>query len=185
MTPAAEAKNITISSEFTSDGELTIIADPDRLQQIIWNLLSNAVKFTPKNGRVFARVRREGSHVCIHISDTGEGIRPELLAAIFEPFHQADASTTRRHGGLGLGLAIVKQLVTAHGGTVRATSDGLGNGATFVVQLPARATAPAVLRAPHPLVSLDLAQLAASGGAPRLDGLELLVIDDEQDVLAW
>ena len=93
---------------------------------------------------VAVRVNREGSDVYIRVTDNGEGIRPAVLPVIFERFQQADASTTRRHGGLGLGLAIVKQLVAAHGGQVSADSAGPGLGATFVVQLPARSVASAV-----------------------------------------
>jgi signal transduction histidine kinase len=85
---------------------------------------------------------REGSDVWIRVRDNGEGIRPDILPVIFEPFRQADASTTRRHGGLGLGLAIVRQLVLAHGGSVNAESNGAGQGATFIVRLPARPSSP-------------------------------------------
>ncbi|HYQ14315.1 MAG TPA: GAF domain-containing protein, partial [Polyangiaceae bacterium] len=121
ITPAAEAKGISLVTEIGPE-PLTITADADRLQQIIWNLLSNSVKFTPKDGHVLLRLQREGSDVCVQVKDNGEGIRRELLTAIFEPFQQADSSTTRRHGGLGLGLSIVKQLVVAHGGSVEAES---------------------------------------------------------------
>jgi CheY-like chemotaxis protein len=159
-----------------------ITADADRMQQIVWNLLSNAVKFTPKGGQVSVRVYRDGSDVCIRVGDNGEGIRPEVMPLIFEPFRQADASTTRLHGGLGLGLAIVKQLVSAHGGSVRATSGGQGKGATFVVQLPARSVVPAVSRAARSTASMEAARAAKNG--PRIDGLRLLVIDDEPDALA-
>src|SRR5581483_493262 len=113
------AKQIAMTAQ-VPDGSLTIVADADRTQQIVWNLLSNAVKFTPKGGRVSVTAAREESDVCIRVSDTGEGIRPAVLPHICEAFRQGDASTTRRHRGLGLGLAIVKQLVTAHGGSVRA-----------------------------------------------------------------
>jgi CheY-like chemotaxis protein len=113
--------------------------------------------------------------VAITVSDNGEGIRPEVLPVIFEPFQQADASTTRRHGGLGLGLAIVKQLVVAHGGSVSARSDGPGRGATFVVRLPARQAIAAPGRAAVASTS------PASEPPPRLDGLRLLVVDDEAD----
>jgi PAS domain S-box-containing protein len=182
VTPAAEAKEIAIAFEET-DEALTITADPDRLQQIVWNLLSNAVKFTPKGGAVSLRSERKGSHVCISVADTGEGVRPDVLPIIFEPFQQADASTTRRHGGLGLGLAIVKQLVTAHGGTVSVASAGLGKGATFTVDIPARSAVQAVDRAAR---STAQAEIPAAGGAapPRLDGLRVLVVDDEADALA-
>ena len=113
-----------------------VSGDPNRLQQVFWNLLNNAIKFTPKEGRIQVLLERVDSHVEVSIIDTGEGISPELLPYIFERFKQADASTTRRHGGLGLGLAIVKQLVESHGGSVRATSAGIGRGATFIVSLP-------------------------------------------------
>jgi CheY-like chemotaxis protein len=115
------------------------------------------------------------------VSDTGEGIRREVLPRVFERFQQADASTTRRHGGLGLGLAIVKQLVAAHGGTVGAESDGEGKGATFTVRLPARSAVPAVSsRVPRGAGPLK-APTPATMEAPRLDGLRLLVVDDEED----
>jgi signal transduction histidine kinase len=102
VTPAAEAKTIHTSID-VPDESLTIAADADRLQQIVWNLLSNAVKFMPKGGHVEVRAHRDGSDVCICVTDSGEGIRREVLPLVFEPFQQADASITRRHGGLGLG----------------------------------------------------------------------------------
>jgi PAS domain S-box-containing protein len=113
-----------------------VTGDPNRLQQVFWNLLSNAIKFTPKGGRVQALLERVDSHVEVSIIDTGEGISPEFLPYVFDRFKQADASTTRRHGGLGLGLAIVKQLVELHGGSVRVKSSGTGKGASFIVSLP-------------------------------------------------
>jgi PAS domain S-box-containing protein len=171
VTPAAAAKRIAISAS-VEDRSLTIVADMERLQQVVWNLLTNAVKFTPKDGEVSLRAYREGSEICISVRDTGEGIRPEALPLVFEPFQQADASTTRRHGGLGLGLAIVKHIVTAHGGTVHADSDGEGKGATFVVRLPARSAVPALGARATP---------AGARPSPRLDGLRILVIDDEED----
>jgi CheY-like chemotaxis protein len=161
---------------------LTITADAARLQQIIWNLLSNAVKFTPKGGRVALSVGLLGSDVCLEVTDSGEGIRPELLGVIFDTFKQADASTTRRHGGLGLGLSIVKQLVLAHGGSVRAASDGPGTGATFSVRLPARSAVPAVTAALGTPAETTLAS-SVEAPMPRLDGLRVLVVDDERDAL--
>jgi signal transduction histidine kinase len=101
-----------------------------------WNLLSNAIKFTPAGGRVALRVSRELRHISIEISDTGEGIRPELLPHVFERFRKGESVVARRHGGLGLGLRLVEQLVRMHGGEVTASSDGEGQGATFVVRLP-------------------------------------------------
>jgi PAS domain S-box-containing protein len=181
VTPAAQAKEIEIRPD-TVDASLTITADGGRMQQIVWNLLSNAVKFTPRGGVVTVDAGRDGSDVLVRVRDTGEGIPPEALRIIFEPFQQADASTTRRHGGLGLGLSIVRQIVAAHGGTVRASSEGPGKGATFEVRLPARSALPAVTRPVRPLPSVEGAP--APQGSPRIDGLRLLVIDDEQDALA-
>ncbi|MGA7121938.1 MAG: ATP-binding protein [Polyangiaceae bacterium] len=181
VTPAAEAKNIAISID-VPDRSLTIVADADRLQQIVWNLLSNAVKFTPKGGQVTVRAHREGSEVRIHVSDTGEGIPRDALPIVFQPFQQADSSTTRRHGGLGLGLAIVAQLVAAHGGTAEAQSEGEGRGATFIVRLPARSALPAISRAAPSSGAMERAASAVDR-VPRLDGLRLLVVDDEEDAL--
>ncbi|MFP2931514.1 PAS domain S-box protein, partial [Pyxidicoccus sp. 3LG] len=132
--PAAEARNIRLQAAL--DSTSSVMGDAMRLQQVVWNLLSNAVKFTPKGGRVQVFVERRDSSVDISIADTGEGIPPEFLPHVFERFRQADASSTRRMGGLGLGLSIVKHLVEAHGGTVHASSEGVGRGATFVVTLP-------------------------------------------------
>jgi len=182
ITPAAEAKGISVVVEAV-DERSTITADANRLQQIIWNLLSNAVKFTAKDGSVLLRVYREGSDVCISVKDDGEGIRPELLQAIFEPFQQADSSTTRRHGGLGLGLSIVKQLIAAHGGSVRAESDGPGKGATFTVRLPVRAVSDRGDDS-NPSASTEYDPLVATAHHARLDGLRVLVIDDEPDARA-
>ena len=178
--PAAEAKEIAIVDARIAVGpRMTILADADRLQQIFWNLLTNALKFTPKGGIVEVSAERAGSEVTIAVVDSGEGIEPEALPFVFDLFRQADSSTTRRHGGLGLGLTLVRQLTTAHGGVVSAASTGPGQGATFTVRLPARAMAPAILastrRAPT---------RSDAGGADislRLDGLVILVVDDEED----
>ncbi|MBV9946497.1 MAG: response regulator, partial [Myxococcales bacterium] len=179
IAPAAEAKQIGIRSDL--DPRVTIAADGDRLQQVVWNLLSNAVKFTPKGGSVEIAMYREGPEVCIRVSDTGEGIPRDALPIIFEPFRQADASTTRKHGGLGLGLAIVRQLVAAHGGTIRAESDGPGMGATFVAAFPAGGAvsigAGSAAESPAP----GATTMGATKEAPRLEGLRVLVVDDEED----
>jgi PAS domain S-box-containing protein len=114
----------------------TISGDPNRLQQVFWNLLNNAIKFTPKDGKIHVRLERLNSYLEVSVIDTGEGIAPEFLPYVFDRFRQGDASTCRRHGGLGLGLAIVKQLVELHRGNVCAKSDGIGQGATFIVRLP-------------------------------------------------
>ncbi len=180
--PAAEAKGVRLVVDIDpSIGHTT--ADPDRLQQIIWNLLTNAIRFTPRAGRVTITCDRVGSQIKITVSDTGVGLAAEELPYIFERFKQVDSSTTRAHGGLGLGLAIVRHLVEAHGGTVRATSSGLGHGATFAVHLPIAA----VTVSPRS-VSTTGAGTAASAPATdemptTLNGLRLLIVDDDADSL--
>lgn len=133
--PAANARGIDLQVMLEPNVGL-VMADPDRLQQILWNLLSNAVKFTGKGGRVDVRLGRVGSNVNITVSDTGKGISPEFLPYVFDRFRQADSSVSRMHGGLGLGLAIVRHLVELHGGDTKAESAGEGLGATFTVTLP-------------------------------------------------
>jgi signal transduction histidine kinase len=117
---------------------MLVTGDAERLQQVFSNLLSNAIKFTPKGGSVSVRTLVTEQKVKILVTDTGQGIEPGFLPQIFEPFRQADGSSTRRHGGLDLGLAIVKRLVEVHGGQIHAASDGLGMGATFMIELPLR-----------------------------------------------
>jgi CheY-like chemotaxis protein len=133
--PAADARDIRLQVVIDSPGA-SVNGDPGRLQQVMWNLLSNAVKFTPKGGRVQISVQRVNSHVEIMVSDTGEGIRADLLPYIFDRLRQGDSSASRPHGGLGIGLALVRHLVELHGGSVFAESPGEGQGATFVVKLP-------------------------------------------------
>jgi PAS domain S-box-containing protein len=154
-----------------------VTGDPNRLQQVFWNLLSNAIKFTPKGGRVQVLLERVDSHLEVSIIDTGEGIAPEFLPYIFDRFQQADASTTRRHGGLGLGLAIVKQLVELHGGSVRVKSSGTGKGATFIVSLPMTVLHPLQERGHPQSKPRDLPSVPAIS----LNNVSVLVIDDELD----
>jgi signal transduction histidine kinase len=176
--PAADAKQVALAVEIAPDVGV-IDADAGRLQQIAWNLLSNAIKFTPKGGHVGVSARRTRSSVVIQVSDDGQGVRAEFLPHLFEPFRQADGSTTRRHGGLGLGLAIVKQLVDAHGGTITAHSEGEGRGASFTVELVARAVSEA------PRERWAGATSTARASSPprdiRLDGVRLLIVDDDED----
>jgi PAS domain S-box-containing protein len=169
LRPAAAARQVKLVEHIAPDlGELEGVFD--RLQQIVWNLVSNAVKFSATGGTVEITAGRAGPHVSVSVRDTGKGIAPEYLSTIFERFRQVDSSTTRQHAGLGLGLAIVKYLVEAHGGTVSAESAGIGQGATFTVLLPARATSKAEpLAAPVPL------------DANQLRGVHLLIVDDDDD----
>lgn len=134
VTPSARAKCITISTVVEGHPQ-TLRADATRLEQVAWNLLSNAIKFTPENGSIRVALRWTESRLEIAVTDTGEGIGPDLLPHIFDPFRQGHASGARK-GGLGLGLSIVKSLVELHGGAVRAESGGTGAGATFIIELP-------------------------------------------------
>ncbi|WP_437318105.1 PAS domain-containing protein [Sorangium sp. So ce385] len=180
VAPSAEAKGIQIE-KISSPAVGVTRGDPSRLQQVVWNLLSNAIKFTPEGGRVQVQVSRAGDHVEITVSDTGEGIKPEFLPHVFERFRQADASTTRRHGGLGLGLAIVKNLVELHGGAVRATSAGVGKGTTFTVELPLGvAHAPAEGGTDGPEVDAR-ASIDDIGELSDLSGISVLFVDDALD----
>lgn len=176
--PAAEAKEISIECKF--DPELgVVVGDTNRLQQVVWNLLSNAVKFTSKGGRVDVQLERIESYVQIRVSDTGAGIAAEFLPHVFERFRQADSSRTRSHGGLGLGLAIVRHLVELHGGTVSAESLGIGQGATFIVNLPMKAVYVEANTAEALSSYMDAQQ--TNNYLPRLDDLRVLIVDDEAD----
>ena len=123
--PTLLAKNIRLEKSI-GPGVDHVNGDPGRLQQVLWNLLTNAIKFTPKGGTIQVLGEQVQSHVEISVTDSGEGIAAEFLPQLFERFTQADASTTRNHGGLGLGLSIVRHLVEMHGGTIHAESPGVG-----------------------------------------------------------
>jgi len=139
--PAADAKGILIT---TAIGDVPpIVADRDRLQQVMWNLLSNAIKFTPKDGQVRVEVRVCSGDVIITVADSGQGIEPSFLPHVFERFTQEDSSLGRRHGGLGLGMAIVRHIVELHGGSVSVASAGKDRGALFTVSLPVALRTPA------------------------------------------
>jgi CheY-like chemotaxis protein/anti-sigma regulatory factor (Ser/Thr protein kinase) len=177
--PAAEAKSIRLQPVIDT-GVSMISGDPDRLQQVLWNLLSNAVTYSGVGGRVYVRLRRVNSHVEIDVTDNGNGISAEFLPFVFDRFRQADNSATRKHGGLGLGLAITRHLVEMHGGTIRASSGGEGKGSTFTVCLPLSAvqdeSAPRV-----PAPRLHVEDESAQRPLQSLEGLRVLVVDDEPD----
>jgi CheY-like chemotaxis protein/anti-sigma regulatory factor (Ser/Thr protein kinase) len=161
-------------------GTVTVAGDPVRLQQVVWNLLSNAIKFTPRGGRVQIKLERVNSHIEISVSDTGPGIAPEFLPHVFDRFRQADQQTTRQYGGMGLGLSIVRHIVELHGGTVKAESEGLGQGSIFTVMLPVASVyqvEDAGVRV-HPAAREMLPNYEFS---ERLDGLNILIVEDEQD----
>jgi PAS domain S-box-containing protein len=179
--PAAQAKDIRL--QYILDvGPILISGDPARLQQVVWNLLSNAIKFTPRAGRVQIQLEVVDAHVEISVTDNGVGIASDVLPHVFDRFRQADSSSTRAHGGLGLGLAIVRHLVELHGGVVEARSEGLGKGSVFTVKLP-----PVALHSAHDDDS-ETRSVAQPGNmrretadAPQLDGLFVLVVDDQED----
>lgn len=174
--PSADAKGIQIDMRL--DPEKCIVSgDSTRLQQVLSNLLSNAFKFTPKGGRVEVRLECINSSVQITVSDTGRGISPVFLPYIFDRFRQADSTSKRSHGGLGLGLAIVHHLVELHGGTVTAHSDGEGSGATFLVRLPL-ITAQMEANGLEKVYPTDT-DVVTFDSLPSLEGLRVLVVDDE------
>ena len=177
--PAATARNVQLDAHLDHSAGM-VLGDPSRLQQVVWNLLSNSIKFTPHGGRVDVSLARDGSGVRITVTDTGQGMKPDFLPQLFTAFRQADGSTTRQHGGLGLGLAIVRHMVELHGGTVSAHSDGIGKGSTFHVLLPIKAVAaegPADQGVDARLAEQDVRQQSHVD----LDGLRILVVDDEPD----
>jgi len=177
--PAADAKGLRLQPLIDpSAGPLN--GDPDRLQQVVWNLLMNAVKFTPRDGRIQLALQRVNSHVEIVVSDTGAGIRSELLPLIFDRFKQGESGTTRNQGGLGIGLALVRHLVELHGGSVTAESPGEGKGSTFRVKLPLVA---ALVAAGEERVHPTARQAPPSYRGPSLRGLRVLVVDDDPDAL--
>jgi signal transduction histidine kinase/CheY-like chemotaxis protein len=179
--PAAEARGLRLESRLDTSGG-RVAGDPARLQQVVWNLLVNAVKFTPTGGRVEVRLEIVGSDARITVSDTGQGIAPDFLPYVFERLRQADVTTTRAQIGLGLGLAIVRHLVELHGGTVRADSPGEDQGATFTVTLP---LAPDLGPGGEPGAAEGTRRDTFGSGAeadqPSLDGVRVLVVDDERD----
>ncbi|HEX3250141.1 MAG TPA: ATP-binding protein [Pyrinomonadaceae bacterium] len=177
--PASDAKSIRLQT-ILDPAAGPISGDADRLQQIVWNLLTNAVKFTPKGGKIQVTVQRVNTHIEIVVSDSGVGISKEFLPYVFDRFRQADASTTRIHGGLGLGLSIVHQLVDLHGGTVAVASEGEGKGATFTITLPFVGVVVGQKEdeAAHPTQHDETISFE---GLPSLHGLKVLVVDDEPD----
>ena len=178
--PVALAKGVRLEMLIESHAG-PLAADAGRLQQVMTNLLSNAIKFTPGGGAVRVSSKRVGDTIVIEVSDTGIGIAPDFLPHVFDRFRQADASSTRRHGGLGLGLSIAQQLVELQGGQLTASSAGEGEGASFTLTMPLQGidetpAAPDCLLKPH-----DLDAVRAGSGA--LAGLTILVVDDERDSL--
>lgn len=185
LRPAATARGVTITL-LGSNAAAEVLGDPDRLEQVMWNLVNNAIKFTPRGGSVEIAIERAGSSIALEVRDTGQGIRKDFLPRIFDRFSQQDATTTRGQSGLGLGLSITRHLVELHGGTIIASSEGEGLGATFCVEIPMVAVRElrgqlderTTGRVPLP----DEVQETVFGG--RLDGLRILAVDDQVDTLA-
>jgi PAS domain S-box-containing protein len=173
--PEADAKGVHLEVTLGA-GSDEVLADTDRLQQVVWNLLSNAIKFTPSGGRVSVEVHDREGEVELRITDTGVGIADHLLPHIFERFRQADSTTTRAHSGLGLGLAIARHLIDLHGGSVHAESPGEGKGATFIVRLPMHAG-----NEEQPAGSETHDSADGVIDAPSLHGLRILFVDDQAD----
>jgi signal transduction histidine kinase/ActR/RegA family two-component response regulator len=170
LRPASAARELTVATP-RLDRDARVWGDADRLQQIAWNLLANAVKFTPRGGHVDVSLERQGEEHVLTVRDDGPGIEPGFLPYVFDRFRQADASTTRSHGGLGLGMAIVRHLVEAHGGQVMAHNRTDGRGAVFTVRLPATQRQ-------------DLSPAVVAQGPTPSDALRevrVLVVDDEED----
>ena len=167
--PGAAAKRVEIRPHF-DDKRIPVNADADRLQQAIWNVMSNALKFTSAGGTIDVAVAAQGRVVTITVADTGQGISAEFLPFVFDRFRQADASASRRHGGLGLGLALTRQIVELHGGSVGVESAGVDRGSTFSIRLP---------------IADTLAQTAIVTRSvmteESLAGMTVLIVDDSSD----
>jgi signal transduction histidine kinase len=174
--PAASAKGVRLVPQLPG-GDESLSCDPARMQQVVWNLLSNAVKFTPAGGQVTLSSRREGDRMIVEVSDTGIGIGTEFLPHVFDRFRQQDAAITRRHGGLGLGLSIVRHLVELHGGSIHASSEGQGTGATFTVVVP---LAPVLTDTASAFEDEDT-PAESPENLVSLEGLHVLVVDNEAD----
>ena len=178
--PTAEAKSIRFETALNECDQL-VLGDSNRLQQIFWNLFSNAIKFTPRGGQVNVSVACVDSRVNVTVTDTGIGIDPDFLPFIFDRFRQADGSTTREHGGLGLGLAIVRHLVELHQGRVYVESGGKNLGATFTIALPIAKSDAGVSGENGKSAPYESDDVHAFSAAALLQGVKVLVVDDEAD----
>ncbi len=166
----ADAKGLQVKIEMLN--ELVFVdGDPLRMEQIVWNLLNNAVKFTPSGGTVTVKLAKKNGLAQLAVADTGQGIEPKFLPHVFEIFRQADATISRRHGGMGIGLALVQQLVQLQGGSVSVSSGGAGRGAEFTISLP---------------VTTEATEPRKTGGLVQpnaLTGMRILVVDDSADTV--
>ncbi len=178
----AQGKGQTLEIDLAAERS-HVNGDPARLQQVFWNLLKNAVKFTPESGRLSVRSRDMADRLALEISDSGIGISADTIERIFLPFEQAGAvSADHRVPGLGLGLSIARAILDLHGGSIRAESSGLGEGATFHVELPVTETPPGALP------EIDGQPAGRTGGDSHRDRapaapLRLLLVEDHQSTL--
>jgi signal transduction histidine kinase len=179
ISPALQAKGIGMRMRLSEESSGRVVyGDPDRLQQVFWNLLSNAMKFTSEGGSVEIATHIRDKCVEVTVSDTGKGIVPEFLPFVFDRFRQADASSTRRVGGLGLGLSIVRHLVELHGGDVEARSEGEGKGSTFIISLPVLPSS-SIARSERRALGNEI----SSSSYHPLAGVRVLLVDDEPESL--
>jgi PAS domain S-box-containing protein len=184
LRPLADAKGLMVY--LAIDGDLLVVADRERMRQVVSNLFTNAVKFTPAGGAVRVTCRERDGMAQLDVRDTGDGIDAELLPTIFERFRQADSSSTREHEGLGLGLSITKYIVDHLGGTISAASAGSGRGALFTVRLPlsgAKRTDDGASKGAPAMAGAETAPPSTERRQGRLVGLDLLVVDDHQDTV--
>jgi signal transduction histidine kinase/ActR/RegA family two-component response regulator len=171
LRPQAERRSIRLDAALDRSVKL-LSADPDRLEQVVATLLANAIKSTPNGGHIEVHLERAGADARIQVIDNGKGISRELLPHVFEPFREAESSSTRSYGGFGAGLAIVKHLVELHGGRVRAESPGEEKGTTFTVVLPLTKEA-----------AVPEAAEAGERSEPRaLTGIRIVIVDDDRDM---
>jgi CheY-like chemotaxis protein len=167
---AARTHRIDLRADL-SESSLVVEADATRLEEIFNNLIANALKYSEPGAHVHVSSRRDGPRCVVEISDTGIGLAPEMLDRVFDLFSQADTSLHRSQGGLGVGLTLARALVELHGGSIRATSEGIGRGSTFVVTLPLS----------HRAVGADGEQLKVAGPLPGRR--RVLLVDDNLDFL--
>ncbi|MBB5863322.1 PAS domain S-box-containing protein [Xanthomonas arboricola] len=180
MQPTALARDIKLELDAPAEGELWFFGDAGRLQQVLTNLLSNALKFTAPTGTVRVALDIEDDRLRLCVQDTGIGIAADFLPHVFDRFRQADAGTTRRVGGLGLGLSISRQLIDLHGGSLGASSAGEGKGSMFTIVLPFQHGVSDLRPASSGTATAQVGPLPADCHG-RLDGVRLLLVDDDQD----
>jgi PAS domain S-box-containing protein len=178
LRPTADVKGIRLQTRFEPK-ECLVKGDSNRLRQVIWNLLSNAIKFTQRGGSVNIYLKCVESTARLTVRDSGDGISPDFLPYVFDRFRQAEGSISRKQGGLGLGLAVARHLVELHGGTIRAESEGLGNGAVFIVDLPMTQERRDPARTEERRREVD--RRSSRPGVVRLDGVHVLLVEDDDD----